>query len=209
MIKDINLDNKKIIDITIPLHSDMEMPSPTFKGFQLQWKSQIKKGGYNNLSKFSMESHLGTHIDAPLHFIAKGKSIDEMPLSNLLGKAQIIEVPYPQAVNSYFLSSRLKNTKIVIFKFGKERLDREYPYFSADGIYYLVQQGIQVVGTDNFNIDSKTTEWEIHHLILGKEIIVVEGLLLDNVSPGIYGFICLPLRIKGGEGSPARALLIE
>ena len=108
-------------------------------------------------------------------------------------------------ISDFYFASKC----FLIFKFGKERLNREYPYFSADGIHYLVQQGIQVVGTDNFNIDSKTTEWEIHHLILGKEIIVVEGLLLDNVSPGIYGFICLPLRIKGGEGSPARALLIE
>jgi len=209
MINDFNLDERKIIDITILLHSQMEKPLPTYKGFQLQWDTQTEKGDYNNRSKFSMESHVGTHVDAPLHFIPEGKSIDEMPISRLIGKAQVIEIPFPQAVTDDFLSSRLKRTKITIFKFGRERLNREHPYFSVEGVNYLIQHGIQVVETDNFNIDSKTTKWKIHHTMLGQGMMIVEGLLLEKVLPGIYDFICLPLLIKGGEGSPARALLIE
>ena len=209
MINNINLYKRKIIDITIPLHSQMEKPSPTFKGFKLQWELRIEKGEQRNRSKFSMESHVGTHVDAPLHFISGGKSIDEIPLNRLIGKAQVIEVPYPQAVTDEFLNSRLKAVKIVIFKFGKERLNQEHPYFSIKGVQYLNQQKIQVVGTDNYSIDSKTPEWQIHRMMLGEEIIIVEGLLLEKVLPGIYEFICLPLLIKGGEGSPARALLID
>lgn len=209
MIKDIDLSNRNIIDITIPLHSDMEIPSPTFKGFQFQWDVRIERGENRNRSSFRMESHLGTHVDAPLHFIPKGKSLDEMPLSHLIGEAQVIEVPYPQMITEDFLTTRVKGARIVLFKFGNERLDQKHPYFSPGGVNYLIKQGIRVIGTDNYSVDSKTTEWKIHQLILGKEIIIVERLLLDNVLPGIYGFICMPLRIKGGEGSPARALLIE
>jgi len=209
VVNDFNLDQRKIIDITLHLHSHMEKPSPTFKGFQFQWELRIEKGEQRNRSKFSMESHVGTHVDAPLHFISEGKSIDEMPITQLIGKAQVIEVPYPQAVTDNFLSSRLKNIKIVIFKFGRDRLNREYPYFSVKGVHYLIQQGIRVVGTDNFNIDSKTTEWQIHHMMLGQEMMIVESLLLEKILPGVYEFICLPLLIKGGEASPARALLID
>jgi len=209
MVNDFNLDQRKIIDITLPLHSHMEKPSPTFKGFQIQWELRIEKGEQRNRSKFSMESHVGTHVDAPLHFIPEGKSIDKMPITQLIGKAQVIEVPYPQVVTDNFLSSRLKNIKIAIFKFGRDRLDREYPYFSIKGVHYLIKQGIRVVGTDNFNIDSKTTEWQIHHMMLGQEMMIVESLLLEKILPGVYEFICLPLLIKGGEGSPARALLID
>lgn len=209
MANDFNLGQRKIIDITLPLHSHMEKPSPTFKGFQFQWELRIEKGEQRNRSKFSMESHVGTHVDAPLHFISEGKSIDEMPITQLIGKAQIIEVPYPQTVTDNFLSSRLKNIKIAIFKFGRDRLDREHPYFSIKGVRYLIQKGIRVVGTDNFNIDSKTTEWKIHHVMLGQEMMIVETLNLEKVNPGVYEFICLPLLIKGGEASPARALLID
>ncbi|RLC34256.1 MAG: hypothetical protein DRH33_09525 [Candidatus Nealsonbacteria bacterium] len=209
MVNNINLNQRKIIDITLPLHSCMEKPLPTFEGFQFQWKSRIEKGQHNNLSKFSMESHVGTHVDAPLHFVSGGKSIDEIPVNRLIGKAQVIEVPYPQVVTDDFLKSRLKAAKIVIFKFGRERLNQEYPYFSIKGVRYLNQQKIQVVGTDNYSIDSKTTKWKIHHMMLGQEVIVVESLLLKNILPGVYEFICLPLLVKGGEASPARALLID
>ena len=209
MSKEIKFKNQKIIDITIPLHPNMEKPTPTFKGFQFQWDVRIERGEKRNRSSFSMESHLGTHVDAPLHFISNGKTLEEISLSHLIGKAQVIEVPYPKMITKEFLIPNLKKVEIILFKFGKERLDQEYPYFSSGGVNYLIKQRIKVIGTDNYSVDSKTTEWKIHQLMLGKEIIIVEGLFLENVPSGIYGFICLPLRIKGGEGSPARALLIK
>ena len=73
MIKDINLKNQKIIDITLPLHPNMEKPTPSFNGFQFQWDVRIERGEKRNRSSFGMESHLGTHVDAPLHFIPEGK----------------------------------------------------------------------------------------------------------------------------------------
>jgi arylformamidase len=200
---------KRVIDITLPLHEGMAKPSPVFEGFRLHWDLRIEKGQGRNRSRFSMESHLGTHVDAPVHFIKDGKFIDQVPVENLFGPAGVIQVPFPGAVTAEFLEKVRPGPEILLFKFGKERLDRKRPYFSPDGVKALIGRGVRVVGTDNFNVDSIQTEWEIHHLILGNGILIVEGLNLEGIADGAYDFICLPLLIKGGEGAPARALLLE
>jgi len=201
--------NKQFIDITMPLHERTEKPSPSLEGFRLKWDLRIDMGQGRNRSNFSMGSHIGTHVDAPVHFIQGGKSIDEIVTENLLGIAEVIHVPYPEAVTDDLLEKQYHGADIVLFKYGRERLDRKWPYFKRDGVEYLITRGVRVVGTDNFNIDSIGTEWEIHHLILGKEILVIEGLDLNGVAAGIYEFICLPLRIIGAEAAPARAFLIQ
>jgi arylformamidase len=200
---------KRVIDITLPLHEGMAKPSPVFEGFRLHWDLRIEKGQGRNRSRFSMESHLGTHVDAPVHFIKDGKFIDQVPVENLFGPAGVIQVPFPGAVTAEFLEKVRPGPEIFLFKFGKERLDRKRPYFSPDGVKALIGRGVRVVGTDNFNVDSIQTEWEIHHLILGNGILIVEGLNLEGIADGAYDFICLPLLIKGGEGAPARAILLE
>lgn len=200
---------KKFIDITMPLHDGMAKPSPSLEGFTLQWDLRMERGEGRNRSKFSMESHIGTHVDAPAHFIRDGKSIDEIPVTNLLGLAEVISVPYPDPVTAEFLEEEHRGFDIVLFKYGKERLDRKWPYFSHDGVEALIRRDVKVVGTDNFNIDSIGTEWEIHHLILGNEILVIEGLNLEGIADGIYELMCMPLRIKGGEAAPARAFLVK
>ena len=200
---------KRVIDITLPLHEGMAKPSPVFEGFRLHWDLRIEEGQGRNRSRFSMESHLGTHVDAPVHFIKDGKFIDQVPVENLFGNAGVIQVPFPGAVTAAFLEKVKPGPEILLFKFGNERLDRKWPYFSTDGAKALIGRGVRVVGTDNFNVDSIQTEWEIHHLILGNGILIVEGLNLERISDGAYDFICLPLLIKGGEGAPARALLLE
>jgi arylformamidase len=200
---------KRMIDITMPLHEGTEKPSPSLEGFRLQWDLRIDRGQGRNRSKFSMESHIGTHVDAPVHFIQGGKSIDEIPVENLLGPAEVIHVSYPEAVTADLLEKQHHGPDIVLFKYGKERLDRKWPYFSRDGVEALIARGVKVVGTDNFNIDSIGTEWEIHHLILGNKILVIEGLNLGGIADGIYELICLPLLIKGAEAAPARAFLIQ
>jgi len=196
----------KPIDITIPLHENMEK-YPSLKGFRLKW---IRKMGIDekiNMSEFSMETHVGTHVDAPLHFIEGGKSLEQMPIENLLGRAQVIEVPYPQTVTDEFLHREYRGFKIVLFKFGKQRYNREFDYFDQRGIDFLLKNGVKVIGTDNFTVDSQKTKYRIHVLILNHEVFIVEGLDLERVQPGIYIFVCLPLSIRLAEAAPARALL--
>ncbi len=200
---------KRLIDITLPLHDGMAKPSPAFEGFRLHWDLRIEGGHGRNRSRFSMESHLGTHVDAPVHFVRDGRYIDQVPLENLFGSAGVVQVPFPKAVTADFLERVNPGPEILLFKFGNERLDRKWPYFSPDGAKAIIGRGVRVVGTDNFNVDSIQTEFEIHHLILGNGILIVEGLNLEGIADGNYDFICMPLLIKGGEGAPARALLLE
>jgi arylformamidase len=203
------MEPKKLIDITVPLHEGMEKASPSFEGFRLKWDVRIERGDGRNRSTISMESHVGTHVDAPLHFIRNGKSIDEMPIENLFGSAEVIRISHPDAVTADLLERQHRGASIVLFKFGKERLSRKWRYFSGDGVEALVARGVRVVGTDNYDIDSVDTQWEIHHLILGNEILVIETLNLEGVAEGLYELMCAPLHIKGAEAAPARAFLVK
>lgn len=206
----LNLTNlkDKILDISIPLHENMDR-IPGFKGFQVEWQFKIENQQSRNRSRICLESHLGTHVDAPLHFIKDGKPLNKMPLENLIGDAQVIEVDYPETVTAGFLKDQYKGKEIVLFKYGKDRLNRQYDYFDASGVEYLINKNVKVIGTDNYNIDSVGSEWNIHHQVLGNEIFVVEGLELENIEEGFYTFICLPLSIRDIEGAPARAILIK
>jgi len=197
-----------LIDISTPLYNDMEK-YPSLEGFQLQWIRTIWEKDKLNMSRIAMESHVGTHVDAPLHFIENGKSIDQMPLQNLFGAAQVLDVPYPETVTGEFLRGKHLGTHILLFKFGEKRYSRDFDYFDFTAVDYLLQNDVKVIGTDNFTIDSKKTKYDIHQSILKNEIWVVEGLNLTNVIPGVYEFICLPLSIKSAEGSPARAVLLK
>lgn len=200
--------NKKIIDITTELHENT-IKYQKLKGYEREWLRRIDDENNNqlNMSKFSLNSHVGTHVDAPLHFIKDGKSIEQRPIKDLMGKAQIIEVPYPKTVTEEFLMDTYQGAKIVLFKFGKERLDREHDYFDKSAIDLLIENKVTTIGTDNFAVDSKGTKYNVHYWILGNEKWIIEVLNLDNVKPGIYDFICLPINVIGLEAASARAIL--
>lgn len=199
--------DRKIVDISTDLCNGMDTYS-SMEGFKSEWIRRIDGENKVNMSVYSMISHVGTHVDAPFHFVKEGKKLDEMSLNKLMGKAQVIEVPYPETVNSQFLRERhLSECRIILFKFGDKRFDRMYDYFDESSIEFLVRNDIQVIGTDNITVDSKNTKYKIHQLILPKDIMIVPALKLGGVGEGVYDFICLPLSIKGSEGAPARALL--
>jgi len=132
---------KRIMDITLPLHDGMAKPSPAFEGFRLHWDLRMEKGQGRNRSRFSMESHMGTHVDAPVHFIRDGKNIDQVPVENLFGTAGVVQVPFPEAATADFLGRVKPGPEILLFKFGHVRLDRKWPYFSPDGAKALSRQG--------------------------------------------------------------------
>jgi kynurenine formamidase len=123
--------------------------------------------------------------------------------------AQIIGVPFSTTITSSFLEKIYENAKIVLFKFGQKRNDRVTDYFDQSAISFLISKGVKVIGTDNGSVDSLKTGWGIHTQILSKEVLIIEGLYLEEVDAGDVFLICLPLSIPGAEGSPARAVLIK
>lgn len=199
--------DRKIIDISTDLCNDMDTHS-SMDSFKGQWIRRIDEDNRVNMSAYSMISHVGTHVDAPFHFVKEGKKLDEMPLNKLMGRAQIIEVPYPETVTSQFLRNEyLNECRIILFKFGEKRLDRIHDYFDESAVKFLIQNNVDAIGTDNITIDSRNTKYKIHQLIMPKDIMIIPALKLNGVGEGVYDFVCLPLLIKGSEGAPARALL--
>lgn len=206
----------KIIDITFAISN--KIPSwPGSVGFECNWLMEIPKHA-NNLSSFSMDSHLGTHLDAPLHFIEGGRSIEKLELGKMLGDVFVLEIYNIKSITDLDLESAgiPKSCKKLILKtdnqkYWKQNLtefQEDFSSIDASGAKWIVEKGIHLIGIDYLSIQRFNDGPETHQILLKNEIIIVETLNLEYVSQGWYYLICLPLKIEGLEGSPVRALLI-
>jgi arylformamidase len=207
----------KLYDITVPLSNDL----PVYPGdppIQINRVSSLEKGDLARVSHLSFSTHIGTHIDPPSHFVKDGKTSDELPLEIFIGKARVIDIGEEDVIRASLLAKfDLKRVTRLLFKTRNSRFWREsnrfredFVYLETDGAELLVQLGIRLVGIDylsieKFNFDKPTTHWTL----LGAGVVIVEGLDLAEVPAGDYELICLPLKIKDGDGGPARAVLRE
>jgi arylformamidase len=206
----------KYYDISVPICPGM----PVYEGdmpVEMTSTSSIEKGDPYNVSRLFLGTHTGTHIDSPLHFIRRGKSIDEIPPDTLIGRAAVVEVADPVEIKRQELTAaQLKGEKRVLFKTRNSLLWREkgfqkdFVYMAEDAARYLIQIGVKLVGIDYLSVEKfGSADSIVHRTLLGAGVVVVEGLNLLEVGPGNYELICLPLRIAGGDGSPCRAVLIQ
>jgi len=204
------------IDVSCPITADFPVwpgdPKP-----QLNWVTRIKNGEGINLSNIEMSLHTGTHIDAPLHFFENGKAIDEISLDFLIGEVQVIQVPEDVSViNRDFLNTIdfdipervfFRTNNSINHYLHDEHFIMDYVAVDSSGASWLVDQGVKVVGIDYLSIASFRDSNEPHKILLGANVIVVEGLDLRYVSEGKYRYVCLPIKIIGREAAPARVLL--
>jgi arylformamidase len=206
----------KYHDISVPIHVGM----PVYEGdppCEITLFSSIRRGDIANVSRLSMGTHTGTHIDAPFHFLNDGKAVHEIPLDILIGPALVIEIAEANAISRDALGSHhLEGEKRVLLKTSNSSLWREeefrkdFVYITEDAAGYLVDIGVNLVGIDYLSVERYGTLNPLTHLtLLGAGVVVIEGLDLSGVKPGRYELICLPLRIRGGDGSPCRAVLAE
>jgi arylformamidase len=171
--------------------------------------------GAFRISKLSMSSHAGTHVDAPLHFSATGTPVDQLPLEILLGKARVVELSARERVERRDLEEvDLRDDLRVLLKTRmsgqmlKGGYHEDHVYLTEDAALYLVQAGIKLVGFDYLSVDrAGSSDFPAHHALLGAGVVLVEGLDLSEVEPGEYEMACLPLRLAGGDGAPARVVL--
>lgn len=206
-----------IIDISLPLHSKLPF-WPGSPGFKLVHSTRLEDGAPSNNSKIESDVHAGTHIDAPLHFIRNGRSIDQLPLELLIGPAFLAHLPDVDSITDKVLEEipldrgtkrlllRTKNSNL--WKNSVQKFNSEYVAITPEAARWIVNHEIQVVGIDYLSIQlyhDKTSA--THEILLENNIIVVEGLNLECVEQGVYEFICLPINIQGAEGAPARAIL--
>lgn len=177
---------------------------------------ELAKGDACNLSQISTTAHIGTHVDAPLHFLAGAGGIETMPISACVGPARVIEIHDPEAVRASELEPHeIANAERIILKtrntsecWDSDHFRKKFIYIHPDAAHYLVDRGIQTVGIDYLSVDAyDNPNAETHRILLGAGVWIIEGLRLDGVSAGRYELLCLPLKMIGSDGAPARAVL--
>ncbi|MEN6443265.1 MAG: cyclase family protein [Methanoregula sp.] len=198
----------KIIDITRPL-SDRTVSYP---GDMPPHFSQKDQGLYL-ISDLQMNSHSGTHIDAPVHYLKTGDTIDTLPLSHLVGRCRVLDVSDAgNIIDARHLAGQIENDKRIILKttFSKEtQFLEDYPHITIDAARYLTKNHICCVGIDSFSIEALTCDGSVHRELLSHGCIIIELLDLSDVDEGDYDLVALPLRLVGLDGAPARVVLIK
>ena len=165
-------------------------------------------------SRMDMDMHCGTHIDAPLHMIKGGDTIEKYDLSKFIGDCKVFDLTdVDEAIRKKDIENLdIQKDDIVIFK-TKNSFDQGYNpkfvYIEEDAAMYLSEKGIKTVGIDAMSIERDKKDHPSHKIILGANIGVIEDLYLKNVGQGQYFLSALPLNIRGSEASPIRAVLIE
>jgi arylformamidase len=205
----------EFIDVSIPLRNGM-VHWPGDAPFSRLQTLHIANGDACNLSQISTSAHIGTHMDAPRHFLADGKGIETMPIAATIGPARVIEIQNPDRIPIHELEPHhLAKGERVLFKTANSanhwkvhEFQEKFVYIPQDTAHYLAKCEVQTVGVDylsvgGYEIDSAET----HRALLGAGIWIIEGLNLEHVEPGDYELICLPLKIVGSDGAPARAVL--
>src|SRR4051794_31292614 len=204
----------KLIDVSLPL--DAALPTyPNNTPFSLEAIKRIARGDSSNVSTVHMSVHGGTHVDAPRHFFDEGTGVEGLPLEVFCGRARVIEVTSRKAIAADdFERVNLSEDIRVLIKTHNSRLwgdaafHPDYIGVSESGAKHLVEHGVKVVGVDYLSVEAyKTPGAPAHHVLLGAGTIVIEGLNLRDVDPGIYEMYCLPLAIVGCDGAPARVVL--
>jgi arylformamidase len=203
----------RIYDVSVPLAPGMT----TYPGdppFALAAVQRFGDSPYQ-LSLLSLSTHTGTHVDAPSHFVPGGASVDQLPLEILLGKARVVELLERDKVDRADLEALdLRDDLRVLLKTRmsgqllKPGYHQDHVYLSEDAALYLAQAGIKLVGIDYLSVDRYgSTDFPAHRALLGAGVILIEGLDLSEVEPGEYEMACLPLRVAGADGAPARVVL--
>lgn len=210
---------KKIHDISLTIANDL-VTWPGDPKVDIQLPIRIKNGDACNVSRWQIGAHTGTHCDAPFHFIDDGYGVDDIPLEKFLGPCIVVEVnPMRNIERADIESSDLKGHRRVLFKTRNSRLwkdpshpfDKDFVAVGMSGAECLVEKGIELVGVDYLSVESYHAEFEhpVHKKLLSNRVVVVEGLNLSDIRPGEYELICMPLKIRHGDGTPVRAALRE
>jgi arylformamidase len=203
----------KIYDVTVPLSKELVVyPGDPHVKINRRTKVNEEDAKYN-LSRYSFGSHSGTHVDAPYHLIEGGGTVDKLPLELLIGRARVVEVTAPCIDETVLEEFDFTVDARVLFKtrnsylWSQKSFVKDYVYITPGAARSLVNDGIKVVGIDYLSVEKFDAEPETHMALLKAGTVIIEGLDLRDVEPGDYELICLPLKIKDGDGSPARVVL--
>ena len=206
----------RIYDLSVPIRSG-GLVYPGNPEIDISLQQAVAKGASANVSTIRFGSHTGTHADAARHFFDDGQPVDKSPLERLIGPALLVGVgDEVLSVGAAELREHdVKGHKRILIRtrnsalLSQKQFVKDYTYLAPDGAQYLVNLGVELVGVDYLSIEQfHSGHHRTHRTLLGHSVVIVEGLDLSAPPPGEYQFICLPLRIEGCDGAPARAVLI-
>ena len=206
----------QIYDISLGIHPGL----PVWPGdppVVLERIATIGDDSTNNVSRFASSVHVGTHVDAPLHFIDGGASIDELDPAIFIGPAYVAEFEVDEHLDRRMFEAAgippgvirllLKTPNSNYWQRGHQEFEESFLAVSAGGADWLVEAGVRLVGVDYLSVAPFHDSVPTHTRLLSEGIVVIEGLDLSSVEAGWYTLYCLPLKLVGSEGAPARAIL--
>jgi len=209
----------KIYDISLPISPDL----PVWPGdppVALTRVERIADGAQANVTRLEMGAHTGTHVDAPDHFLDDGRMVDRLDLSVLTGPCRVLHLPdevrlitadelalagLPEGTERLLLRTRNSH----LWRRTEREFQADFTAISADGAEWLVARGVRLVGVDYLSVAPYDAPLDTHRILLRAGLVVLEGLDLSTVPGGSYTLYCLPLKLAGAEGAPARAILVE
>jgi arylformamidase len=198
----------EIFDITRPLSAEtLVYPGDSKPSFR-----QRDEGKYL-ISDLHMSTHTGTHIDAPVHYLKSGETIDTIPFINLIGSCRVVDVSSAgSTITAGHLDGKMDTITRILLKTsfsGHHQFVEDYPSLSFDAAHLITSKEIRCIGIDSPSIESYHCDGSVHRELLGKGCIIIELLDLSAVPEGDYDMIALPLRLEGLDGSPARVVLTK
>ena len=207
---------RKYYDITITMKPGMTV-YPGDPQFEAAEHMCMEKGDVCNVSVISFGSHTGTHMDAPKHFYKDGLTVDKLPLEHFLGPTRVVEIRNKPEISACDLENlSIRKGERILFKtdnsFSKKEagFNENYVHITPDAAQFLADKGVITVGIDYLSVEGYRNEVpQTHYTLLGNNIAILEGLRLDDIMPGEYELIALPLKIENGNGSPVRAILVQ
>ncbi len=212
-------DFTEVHDISAPLGTVAAYPGD--RQYSLEWLSRLEDGKDYSLSALALSSHAGTHLDAPAHLLKNGRTLDQYPVKRFIIPAQVISVDGGEQES--IPSSALQHLKInpgeaLLFRTGNSSVglmrspvfSEKFVYLSMDAARLCVAMGVSLVGIDYLSVDRYVdTSAPVHRCLLENDVLILEGIDLEAVSPGRYLLICLPIWTKDAEAAPARAVLVR
>lgn len=208
----------RIYDVSLPI-SESLVTWPGDPPVRLIQVSHLERGDNATVTRLELGAHTGTHVDAPCHFVLGGAGVDTLGLNVLVGPALVVEaleaealtadvlaaLPIPPATERVLFHTRNSD----LWARGAREFAQDFIAITEDGAQWLIARDIRLVGVDYLSVAPFRRSAPTHRALLRAGVVVVEGLNLSCVSPGVYQLVCLPLKIVGGDGSPARTILIE
>jgi arylformamidase len=204
-------------DVTLTISTDLPI-WPGDSPFVIERVETIDGGGNANVSVVKMGVHTGTHVDAPDHFLNDGVTVERLSLDILVGRVYVLHLPDVDLIDAATLvqADIPPRTRRILFKTrnsdywaeGECKFQEDFVGLSEDAAEFLVNRNVKLIGVDYLSVAPYGESRPTHEILLKAGVVVVEGLNLANVSQGRYTLHCLPLKIAGAEGAPARAILV-